>query len=261
MGIMDFVIIGGLIAFGLIGIWKGGARLFFGFFMLLIIMVGSAFISAAVTPHILKKDTDAGVEFTAPAQVIMTPLGNAFPSDGDFAILLDTELTLGEDEELYIGDSGYKLKDVLSNNIPVVGQFIASFVIKAAIPGMSLRESVTYTLTSYIYEIVIWVILVIILAIIRNILRKKLCTFLDDKNHSALSKIDRVLGFVLNAVIFLAILWGAGAVIARFDDGANWANGVDTFFLNGAIAGPIMQNNPLLKLINVTLPVVAEAAA
>ena len=260
MGVMDFIIIGGAVLFALIGLIKGGAKIFFGLFMLLVIMVGASFISAAVCPLVLQKNTDEGVVYTSAAQTIMSPIANALPTSGDFATLLDTEIVLGEDEVLYVGEScEVTLKAAISENIPVVGQYLASFVEKAAIPGTTLRTSIAYNLTRYICEIILWVILVIALVIVRNIVRKKIFIFLDDKKHAAFSKIDRAIGAVVTLVIFLAILWGAGVIIARFDDGSNWANKADAFLLNGVIAQPFMQANPLLKLINVTLPV-AEAA-
>ncbi|MBP5405471.1 MAG: hypothetical protein J6Y74_05995 [Clostridia bacterium] len=260
MGLMDFVIIGGALLFAVIGIVKGGAKIFFGLFMLLVIMVGASFISAAVCPLVLQKNTDEGVVYTSAAQTIMAPIANALPASGDFATLLDTEIVLGEDGVLYVGESGdIPLKSTISENIPVVGQYLASFIEKAAIPGTTLRSSIAYNIARYICEIILWVILVIALAIVRNIVRKKIFVFLDDKKHAVFSKIDRAIGAVITLVIFVALLWGAGVLIARFDDGANWAYKADAFLLDGVIAKPFMQANPLLKLINVTLPV-AEAA-
>ena len=257
---MDFIIIGGALLFAFIGIVKGGAKIFFGLFMLLVIMVGASFISAAVCPLFLQKNTDEGVVYTSAAQTIMSPIANALPSSGDFSTLLDTEIVLGEDNVLYIGEAGdIPMKSAVSENIPVVGQYLASFLEKTAIPGTTLRTSVSYNIARYICEIILWVILVIALAIVRNIIRKKVFVFLDDKKHATFSKIDRVLGAVITLVIFVALLWGAGAVIARFDDGSNWAYKADSFLLNGVIAKPFMQANPLLKILNVTLPV-AESA-
>ena len=253
---MDYVLIGGVVLFGLIGIWKGGAKIFFGFFMLLVIMVGSAFISAAVCPLFLQKTTDEGVVYTAPAQALMSPIGGALPSSEGFSDLLDTEIVLDESGVPYIGEvrEETNLKAVVSANIPVVGPYLASFLETAAAPGVTLRTSVSYVIARSVYEVGVWVILVIILAIIRNIIRKKIFRWLDDKSHSTMSKIDRLIGFAVNVVIFVALVWGFGAVVARFDDGANWATSINTFLLNGSIAGPFMQANPILKLLGITLP-------
>ncbi|GEM_PF-2446621 len=253
MAIMDFVIIGAAVLFALIGLIKGGAKLFFGFFMLLVIMVGAAFISSALCPLFLESEKDGAVSYTGAAKVLMQPIGKALPSSGDFGTLLDTVVTKGEDSELYVGE--ITLKQAVTDHVPYVGSFIASFADKAAAPGVSLRTSLSYTATKYVYETAVWIVLVIILAIIRNIIRKKIYRFLD--KNSAPSKIDRLIGLVFNLAILLVILWGAGAIVARFDDGANWAHAADEFMIKGAIAKPLMLNNPLLKLIHVTLPVPA----
>jgi len=252
---MDLVLIGGILLFGLIGLWKGGAKIFFGFFMLLVIMVGAAFISAAICPLFLQKTTDEGIEYTAPAQAIMSPIGSALPSDEDFAVLLDTEIVLGEDDVLYVGEDGdIPLVDAVSENIPYVGPYLASFLSMTAEPGATLRNSISYTAARFVYEIIVWVLLVIILAIIRNIIRKKIFRWLDDKSHSAMSKIDRVIGLIINIAIFAALIWGLGLVVTRFDDGANWASSLNSLFLEGQIAGPFMQANPFLKILGLTIP-------
>lgn len=256
MAIMDFVIIGAAVLFALIGLIKGGAKMFFGLFMLLIIMVGSSFISAAVCPLFLKSEKEDAVSYTSAATLLMNPIAGAFPSDGDFGALLDTAVTKGTDGALYVGEVA--LKDAVTEKVPYVGSFVASFVEAAAHPGETLRTTFAFKATEYIYETVLWIILVIVLAIIRNILRKKLYRYLD--KHSGPSKVDRLIGVVLSLAILLVILWGAGAIIARFDDGSNWANSADAFLTNGMIAEPLMTNNPLLKLIHVTLPV-AEGTA
>ena len=248
---MDFVIIGATVLFALIGLVKGGAKMFFGLFMLLIIMVGSSFISAAVCPLFLKSEKDDAVTYTKAATVLMEPLGGALPSDGDFGTFLDTEVTKGADGVLYVGE--VKLKDAVTQKVPYVGSFVASFVENAARPGETLRTTFAFKITEYIYETVLWLILVIALAIIRNIIRKKIYIYLD--KHSIPSKIDRLIGLVLNGAILLVILWGVGALIAHFDDGTNWAHTADTFMINGMIANPLMTFNPFLKLMNVTLPV------
>ncbi|MBQ9370152.1 MAG: hypothetical protein IJU10_03655 [Clostridia bacterium] len=257
MGTMDFVLIGGIVLFGIIGLWKGGAKIFFGLFMLLIIMVGAAFISASVTPLFLSKtNADGSIEYTSAAQAIMTPVGEALPSNEMFSAVLDTDIVLGEDGVLYVGeDSDIPLNGAVSENIPVVGPYLASFLEATAVPGTTLRNSISYTVARFAFEIVIWVILVIILAIIRNIIRKKIFRWLDDKSHSAMSKIDRVIGLAVSIAIFVAILWGFGGIVARFDNGSNWANTIDNMFLEGKLAKPFMCANPLLKLLGLTLPV------
>ena len=246
MEIMDFVIIGAVVLFALIGLVKGGAKMFFGLFMLLIIMVGSAFISSALCPLFLKSEKeDESVSYTSVATVLMEPIGGALPSDGDFGYLLDTEVTRGPDGGLYI--EGQSLSEAISEKVPYVGSGIAPFVVSAAHAGETLRTTLSYLLTLYIYETILWVILVIILAIIRNILRKKLYVYLD--SHSGPSKVDRVIGLVLNLAILLVLLWGVGVVMAHFDDGANWANSANSFITSGTIAEPLMSFNPFLKLI------------
>ena len=254
MGIMDFVIIGLCVVFAVIGLIKGGAKLFFGLFMILVIAVGAAFISAAVCPLFLKSEKDGAVTFYAPATVLMKPIGNALPKSGDFGTLLDTPVTKGEDGALYVGDKA--LKEIVSDRVPYVGSFVAPLVEKATVPSDSLRESLSFTIVKYIYEVVLWLILGIALLIVRNIVRKKIYRFLD--HNSGPSKIDRVLGLVMMLVFLLAVFWGAGLAIAHFDDGAgNWANTADTFILKGVISKPLFTYNPLLKIIKVTLPVVA----
>ena len=251
MSIMDFVIIGAAVLFALIGLVKGGAKMFFGLFLLLVIMVGSAFISAAVCPLFLKSEQDGAVTYTKPATILMDPLANALPSDGEIGAMLDGEVTQDENGVIYV--DGVDLKQAVTEKIPYVGSFVASFVVNAAHPGEHLRTTFAFKITEYIYETVVWVLLVIILAIIRNIIRKKIYVYLD--KHSFSSKIDRILGLVMNLAILLALFWGAGALIAHFDDGANWANQADTFMINGMIAEPLMLNNPFLKLMNITLPI------
>jgi len=251
---MDFIIIGAAVLFALIGLIKGGAKMFFGLFMLLIIMVGSAFISSAVCPLFLKKETETEVTYTKAATVLMDPLAGALPSDGDLGTFLDTAVTKAADGTLYVGDVA--LKQAVTEKVPYVGGFVASIVEKFAHPGETLRTTFAFKITEYVYETALWVLLVIILAIIRNIIRKKIFIYLD--KHSIPSKIDRLIGLVLNLVILVAIFWGAGALIAHFDDGANWAHTADTFITNGVVAEPFMTNNPILKLMNITLPIGAE---
>lgn len=271
MEIMDFVLIGATVLFALIGLIKGGAKMFFGLFMLLVIMVGSAFISAAICPLFLRSEKDGAVTYSGAATVLMDPISGALPSDGTFGMLLDAEVKKNEDGEYYIrmevtteGEEGepgetystdVKLTEAVAENVPFVGSFAASFVEKSAHPGETLRTTFAYKLTEYAYEAALWVILVIILAIIRNIIRKKIYIYLD-KNPGP-SKVDRVIGLVLNLAILLVILWGAGALIAHFDDGANWANTADNFLTSGMLANPLMCNNPLLKLMGITLPITA----
>ena len=251
MGIMDFVILGAAVLFALIGLIRGGAKLFFGIFMLLIIMVGSAFISSALCPLFLRSEKDGKVTYTSAATAIMDPVSGFLPSDGDFGVLLDAEVTKGENGVLYVGE--VKLAEAVTEKVPFVGSFVASFVEGAASPGETLRTTFSYKIAEYAYETVVWVLLVILLAIIRNIYRKKLYRYLD--KHSTSSKIDRMIGLVLNLAILLVLFWGVGALIARFDDGSNWAYEADAFLTNGVIAKPFMEFNPFLKLVGVTLPV------
>ena len=253
MGIMDFVLIGAAVLFAVIGLVKGGAKLFFGLFMLLVIMVGAAFISSAVCPLFLQSKSGDQLKPTAAATVLMKPIGSALPKDGTFGEFLDTAVTKGEDGSLYVGEK--TVKDVLSEKIPYVGSFVAPFLEKTIAPSDSLRDALSFTAAKYIYEFALWIVLVIILAILRNIFRKKIYRFLD--KNSGPSKIDRIVGLVLCLAFLLAVLWGAGLVIAHFDDGANWAHTADTFLLNGVISKPLFTANPLLKLIKVTLPVAA----
>ena len=251
MEIMDYVIIGAAVLFALIGLWKGGAKLFFGLFMLIIIMVGAAFLSSLIAPKVLTKETEEGIEFTTPATVLMSPLGGLLPTDGEFGEILNTTVVQGEDGELYVKDTEYTVDEVFGTGMPEIWPYVAPIVKSAIVPGITLRDSVSYTMTRYIYEIVIWVILVIILAIIRNIIRKRIFIWLDAKDHSAMSKVDRLLGVVLNLVILLAIFWGAGALVARFDNGANWAHEANNF----------MTNNPLLKFIEAPTPAAESSEA
>lgn len=250
---MDFIIIGAVVLFAIIGLVKGGAKMFFGLFMLLIIMIGSAFLSSLICPLFLKSEKEDTVTYTGAATVLMKPMAGLLPSDGDFGTMLDVEIRKGADDALYIED--VKLTDAVTEKVPYVGSFIASFVEKAAHPGETLRTTFAFKMTEYIYETVLWLILVIALAIVRNILRKKLYVYLD--SHPGPSKIDRAIGLVLNLVVLLVILWGVGVLIAHFDDGTNWANSADAFLTNGVIAQPFMTFNPFLKLIGVTLPVTA----
>lgn len=266
---MDFVIIGTVVLFALIGFLRGGARIFFGIFMLLIIMAASAFASAAICPLFLKSGKGESTKYTGAATVLMKPLGKALPSDGAFGALLDTEVMQSEDGELYVltsvsGEDGYyfvptKLQTAVEKDVPLVGSFVSSFVKDMARSGETLRTTFAYRLTLYIYETAVWIVLVVILAIIRNIIRKKIFRFLD--NHRGPSVADRICGLVIVLAIWLALLWGTGVLIANFDDGENWAHSIDKFMTKGVIAKPLMVNNPLLKLINVKLPVVKGAAA
>ena len=242
---MDFVIIGAVVLFAIIGLVKGGAKMFFGLFMLLIIMVGSAFLSSLICPLFLKSEKEDTVTYTAAATALMEPMGGLLPSDGDFGEILDVEIRKGADGVLYLEDT--PLADAVAEKVPYIGSSVAPFVVKAAHSGETLRTILSYKMASYVYEIGLWVILVIVLAIIRNILRKKLYVYLD--SHPGPSKIDRAIGLVLNLVILVAIFWGVGVLIAHFDSGDNWANTAYTFMTDGVIAKPFMSFNPFLKLI------------
>ena len=245
---MDFVLIGAVVLFTLTGLIKGGAKMFFGLFMLLVIMVGAAFISSAICPLFLKSEKEESVSYTKAATVLMDPIAGVFPSDGDFGTLLDTAVTADEDGTLYLGEQ--TLKDAVTKKVPYVGSFVASFIESAAHKGEPLRTTFAYKLTEYAYEAALWVILVIVLAIIRNIFRKKLYRYLD--RHPAPSKIDRLIGVVFTLAILLVLLWGVGALLAHYDDGANWAHSANVFMTDGILAKPLMTINPLLKLIGVS---------
>ena len=248
---MDFIIIGAVIVFALIGFLKGSAKMCLGLLMLLIIMVGSAFISAAVCPLFLKSEKDGEVTYTGAATFFMDKYEGIFPTDGEFGELLDAEITKDEEGTLYV--NGVALKEEITEKVPYVGSFAASLSESEAREGITLRKTFAFKLTEYTYETIVWLVLVITLAIIRNILRKKLYVYLD--SHPGPSKVDRVVGLVFGLVIMLAILWGVGTLIAHFDDGGNWANSADAFLIKGVLAEPLMTNNPVLKLIGVTLPV------
>ena len=249
---MDFVLIGAVVLFALAGLVKGGAKMFFGLFMLLIIMVGAAFISSAICPLFLKNEKKDSVTYTKAATVLMDPIAGAFPKGGDFGTLLDTAVTADENGTLYIGEQ--TLKDAVTKKVPYVGSFVASFIDSAAHKGEPLRTTFAYKLAEYAYETALWIILVIVLAIIRNVFRKKLYRYLD--RHPGPSKIDRLIGLVFTLAILLVLVWGVGAILARFDDGANWAHSANVFLTDGMLAKPLMTNNPLLKLIGVsTVPV------
>ena len=242
---MDFVIIGAVVLFAIIGLVKGGAKMFLGLFMLLIIMVASAFLSSLICPLFLKSEKDDTVTYTSAATVLMDPMAGLLPSDGEFGEILDVEIRKGADGVLYLEDVA--LEDAVTEKVPYVGSTVAPFVVKAAHPGETLRTILSYKMASYVYEIGVWVILVIILAIIRNILRKKLFVYLD--NNPGPSKIDRAIGLVLNLAILLVLLWGVGVLLAHFDSGDNWANSAYTFMTDGVIAKPFMTFNPFLKLL------------
>ena len=142
----------------------------------------------------------------------------------------------------------------MTKKVPYVGSFVASFVGSAAHEGEPLRTTFAYKLAEYAYETALWIILVIVLAIIRNVFRKKIYRYLD--RHPGPSKIDRLIGLVFTLAILLVLVWGVGAILARFDDGANWAHSANVFLTDGMLAKPLMTNNPLLKLIGVsTVPV------
>ena len=254
---MDFIILGAVLLFSLIGLIKGGAKMFFGLFMLLIIMVACSFIASAICPLLLKSEKDDGpVTYSGAAKVLMAPFENVLPKGDDLGTLLDTEVVKGEDGNLYIGET--PLKTTVTEKVPYVGSFAASFVNKAAHPGETLRTTFAYHLTLYVYETAMWVMLVVALAIVRNIYRKKLFVYLD--NNSGPSKVDRLIGVGFNIIILLILLWGVGVLIANYDDGDNWAHSADSFLTNGVIAKPLMANNPLLKIIPVKLPVEGSAA-
>jgi len=133
---MDFVLIGAVVLFALAGLVKGGAKMFFGLFMLLIIMVGAAFISSAICPLFLKNEKKDSVTYTKAATVLMDPIAGAFPKGGDFGTLLDTAVTADENGTLYIGEQ--TLKDAVTKKVPYVGSFVASFIESAAHKGEPL---------------------------------------------------------------------------------------------------------------------------
>ncbi len=172
------------------------------------------------------------------------------PSDGELGTVLDTAVTF-TDGVAYIGD--INLTEAVSDKIPYVGSFVASLAENVVQDGETLRVSVSFLIVKIALGAIIWLVLFIILIIIRNVIRKKVFNWLD--RSSGPSKLDRLLGFIISAAIALALIWGAGAVTARFDDGdGNWANKADTFMYEGTIASPLMENNPILKLLGIELP-------
>ena len=239
---MDFIIIGAAVLLALIGLIRGGAKMFFGIFMLLIIMVVSAFISAAICPLFLKSEkADGSIEYTSAATLIMDPVKDMISVDGD---ILDIEVEKKGDT-LYLGD--VPLDEAVGEGVPVVGPYLAVVVNTFANPGETLRITLAYKIAEYAYELVLWIILVIILAIIRNIFRKKIYRYLD--HHPGPSKIDHLLGVVLNLVILLVLFWGVGTLVAYFDSGDNLLTDANAFLTQGVIAQPFMEANPLLKLL------------
>ena len=254
MGIMDIVIIVAILLFALIGMLRGGARMFFGFFLLLIIMLCSSFISVWICPHLLRTETDDGVSYNVVARALMTPIESVLPSGGGFGELLDEEVTKGDDGKYYIGEATLDEAMTEAIAIPYVGGLIASFAETAAHNGESLRTSIAFLFVDYTLEVIVWVNLVIMLAIIRNIFRKKLYIYLD-KNFTP-NMVDRGIGTAFSLVILLVLLWGIGAWFAHFDNGSNWANGVDTYLTTkGPLCSFIMVHNPFLKLMHVTIPI------
>lgn len=251
MSTMDIVIIAVAALFSLIGIIKGCAKIAFGIFALLIIAVGCGFAAYYISPMMLSTE-EAGVrQYNSTSEKFMDKIGGMLPSDGEFGTALDTTVTF-TDGVAYIGE--VKLTDAISEKIPQVGSFVASLSKYVVQDGETLRVSVSFLIVEIALGVIIWLVLFIILVIIRNVIRKKIFAWLD--KSSAPSKIDRLLGFILSAAIALALIWGSGGVTAKFDDGdGNWANKADTFMCEGKIASPLMENNPLLKILGIELPI------
>lgn len=242
MGIADYILIGGVILFALIGLIRGGAKMFFGLFLLVIIMVAASFLSGWLCPLILKKDADGTVEYTRAATILMDPIGEKLPL-GDS--VFDEPIVKGEDGVYYVADQ--PLSDACAK-IPFVGSVLYPVLEPILVPGQSVRTIFAYKITEYIYEFVLWLVLVIVLVIVRNIFRKKVYRFLD--NHSLSSKIDRLIGAIVSVAIFLVIFWGVGTVFTRLSgDNGGWADKALSVVTEGVIAEPVQNANPFLLIL------------
>lgn len=254
MGIMDIIVIVFIALLGIIGLIKGGAKMFFGLFMLIVIAVGAAFAASAISPYILTKGKGVGRTYTSAATILMNPIGKALPSGGKMGECFDQTMTVTENGEVTLS-GGSTLKEGMAGSIPYAGDIAASFVQPNAFDGSTVRNCIAYTITRYVYEAVIWLVLFIILIIIRNLIRRKIYAWLD--NNSTPSAIDHFLGLIATIAFALVLLWGVLAILARLDNGGNWATKATEFMMNGKISNFVVYKiNPFLKLMKLKLPVV-----
>jgi len=247
MTIGDFILIGGVLLFAIIGLVRGGAKMFFGLFMLLIIMLIASFLSGLICPLLLKSEKDGSVQYTSTATRMMDSIGEKLPLDEE---LYNTPLVKGSNGVYYVGETS--LDSALAAEAGV-GTVLYLVVEEDLAEGQTLRTILSYKVTEYIFELIAWVILVILLAILRNIVRKKIYLYLD--NHSVPSKIDRGIGLVLNLVIIVSIFWLVGFFLVKLDgEGDSIVSGAVSVVTKGKVAGPFHKINPLLTLAQRSLP-------
>lgn len=251
MGIVDIVLLVILLLAIIIGLKKGAAGIFFGFFGFLIIGVILGFVVNLTAPYIVFTDKEADIKSTI-GEAIYEPVYNMFPSDGMAGDLFHSPIIIDGDTirletTIVINEQNIEnpsLEQILSSTESVIPEqafsVVTGFLKLLVKDGQTLAQTLSNMLTIYAVGTVMWIVFAFILTIIKNLIRRKVYKWLD--NHSSASKLDRAVGMAITTVIIICILWGAGLFLkVQEDGGQDWAASANTY---------INENTTIVKGLN-----------
>lgn len=265
MGIIDYVLIAILFIGIIIGLRKGIAGIFFGFFGFLIIGVALGIIVNLTAPYIVYTDKDTGA-LSSIGDSVYQPIFGMFPSDGAAGDMLQSPIIVEEDgtlrlqltinidgapvenptlEQIIQNSVSFIPENVLTPSLPYVTAVIKPFVRN----GQTLAQALAERLTIYAIGTVMWFVGSIVLTIIKNIIRRRVYKWLD--SHSTASKLDRVAGMAIVSLIIVCIVWSAGLFLKIQEDaGKDWAiSANNTISENTLVVNGLNNANPLILLV------------
>ncbi|NCA67254.1 MAG: hypothetical protein EOM87_04225 [Clostridia bacterium] len=261
MGVADIVLIVILLIAIIIGLKKGTAGIFFGFFGFIIIGVILGIVVNLAAPSIVFTDKSAGIHSSI-GEKIYDPIYSRFPTDGAIGDLFHSNIikdgdTLRLDTTLVVGENTIvnpTLEEILSSSesfIPAQATSVAVTIISMfSKEGQTLAMTLSNAFTIYAVGTIMWIIAAFVLTIIKNIIRRQVYKWLD--SHSTASKIDRAVGMAIATIIIVCIVWGAGLFIKiQADAGEDWAvSATDYVNDNTLVLEKLNQANLLIMIVD-----------
>ncbi len=261
MGIADIVLLVVILIAVIVGLKKGLAGIFFGFFGFLIIGVALGFVVNLTAPLLVFSDRANNVHSSI-GEMVYEPVYGLFPSDGAIGDLFHSPIvidgdTLRLETTIVIGESSIEnpsLDEVLSSFasfIPAQVMGIVTGTIKLfAREGQTLAMTLANMLTIYAVGTVMWIILAFVLTIIKRIIRHYVYKWLD--NHRTASRIDRAVGAAITTIIIVCIVWGAGLFLKiQEDSGTEWAASANSYIKeNTMLVNGLNEANVLIMIMD-----------
>ncbi len=259
MEIIDIVFLVILLIAVLIGLKKGLAGVFFGFFGFIIIGVALGFVVNLTAPFIVYSDKDTGV-LSNIGETVYSPISELFPSDGAAADLFQSPIIIEDDTirlgiTVTIGDDLVEnptLEQILQANISFIPEqimpYLTGFIKSFARDNQTLASALGEKLTIYIVGSAMWFIGAIVLTIIKNLIRRRVYKWLD--NNKTASKLDRVGGMAFVTVLIICIIWGAGLFLkVQSDGGQDWAVSANSYVSDNSLLIKELNNSNLFIMI------------